>query len=548
MSDSRPYNPPASLRLRRLSVNVPRVLSVGGILLLTVLFTLPQLPSLQIQERDSGVFAYTGSLIVRGATPYADSWDHKTPVTYYLNAAAFILFGHTRWAIWFLETGVIFGAGLVIWLLVYEVYQQPALALFGASMFLLLAHHPLLALDTNFTETHALLWQSSLFFVGFKFLTQPGRRVIFLAGVLSGLLFLTKQNVIGTALSFGFVLLVHRVGLSQRWYNRFVWLFLGFALPIMLLSVYLYLAGSLEIAIEAIFVASPALSQWFDDGLHPLWETVGRSLRDPNVRVVFFPFLPLFSIALLSIAIRCFARNASTPVNIFERWVLLAFIADLVLSNTSGRNYSHYYITPALPYALITTMAVRDLPGALSRIRIHRFSAYLLLSAYLVTVGLLIWWLPLYSFMKRELESGKKLNGPELEHDLVPYIRANSTAEDTVLVWGASTLINFQAQRRSPTRYSYAYPLVAPTYSTENDIYDFVQELEFQKPRLIVDTTVVDGFRVPPLDPQARQRWTEAGGRQDVQDLSLLYIFVEKHCAIRHEHQDIKVYQCTYPP
>ena len=39
------------------------------------------------------------------------------------------------------------------------------------------------------------------------------------------------------------------------------------------------------------------------------------------------------------------------------------------------------------------------------------------------------------------------------------YLRAHSTPDDTVLVWGFQTLVNYLADRQAPTRYTFNYPL-----------------------------------------------------------------------------------------
>ena len=45
---------------------------------------------------DSGVFMYTGLIISEGGLPYVDSFDHKGPLLYLFNAAAFYLFQSPR--------------------------------------------------------------------------------------------------------------------------------------------------------------------------------------------------------------------------------------------------------------------------------------------------------------------------------------------------------------------------------------------------------------------------------------------------------------------
>src|SRR4051794_16107689 len=48
-------------------------------------------------DRDSGVFIYSGQLLLAGGAPYLDAWDHKGPLLYLANALGLWLSdGHPR--------------------------------------------------------------------------------------------------------------------------------------------------------------------------------------------------------------------------------------------------------------------------------------------------------------------------------------------------------------------------------------------------------------------------------------------------------------------
>ena len=109
---------------------------------------------------------------------------------------------------------------------------------------------------------------------------------------------------------------------------------------------------------------------------------------------------------------------------------------------------------------------------------------------------------------------------------LTEYVMENTTPEDTVLVWGATTAINFQSDRNSPMPYHYGYPLIVPGYTTEEEIWQIARDLEMNMPTLILDSTMVDGDRIPPLDPDRRREWWAMGGRRDVANLGPIYQLV----------------------
>src|SRR5262245_34555791 len=103
--------------------NKPRYISVQAVLLLILLLalgvfaSLPQLPTLIGQGRDSGIFAYTAKVILDGGVPYREAWDNKPPLVYYIDALAFALFGVNRWALWIIElVFTIISGGVFFWL------------------------------------------------------------------------------------------------------------------------------------------------------------------------------------------------------------------------------------------------------------------------------------------------------------------------------------------------------------------------------------------------------------------------------------------------
>src|SRR5689334_23537947 len=57
----------------------------------------------QVPGRDSGVFLYVGSAILRGEVPYRDVWDHKGPIIYFIDALGLQLGGGSQWGVRLLE-------------------------------------------------------------------------------------------------------------------------------------------------------------------------------------------------------------------------------------------------------------------------------------------------------------------------------------------------------------------------------------------------------------------------------------------------------------
>ena len=137
--------------------------------------------------------------------------------------------------------------------------------------------------------------------------------------------------------------------------------------------------------------------------------------------------------------------------------------------------------------------------------------------------------------------------GPELHKALATYVMDNTEPDDTVLVWGVDTAINFQSGRDSPTPYNHGYPLIVPNEESGENVRQMVKDLERNKPVMIVDTTLRDGDRIPPLHPLLRRLWWFEGGRRDIEQLGPIYRFVESYCHVATEYDGAIIYRCRYP-
>ena len=219
-------------------------------------------------------------------------------------------------------------------------------------------------------------------------------------------------------------------------------------------------------------------------------------------------------------------------------WLVGAFAIDLVLANLSNRGYYHYYQTPMPAGLLLAVMLVflTDWQSECWRRRSERLLGLIGISAGVAIVGFVV--------LNIAVRGGSPFDGPRLD-PLAVYVAQTTAPDETVLIWGASTGINFQSGRRSPTQFTYGYPLVVPDYTTPQDIADFLDDLRRAQPVMIVDTTRSDGRRVPPLDADYRAEWIADGGRADTYDLSSIFAFVAAHCEIAEEIEVDVVYRCT---
>lgn len=542
------------------------------LLVLVVMVSLQLAPSVIEQGRDSGIFAYTGRVVRDGGLPYRDAWDNKPPGVYYIDALAFVLFGVNRWALWLIETISVFLTGWLMYWLLNQVYGNRFLVWGGTLSLVLLTRHPILVEDTNFTEVYALLPQVLCLVAGYQFFRHPRHRWGFLIGLSVGLAFLIKQTTVGVAFTFIPALLISRHPVIQT-PRRWTWLggiIMGGLGSLGVVVAYLLAHGVLLDAIEATFVSPVEFHRWVSQEPVTIWDRIARTFVGSAAPLVVGPLIPFLAVGAVVaiqqvIVTRQHPDEEFSPNATLTIWAALTFVADLALTNMTNRGYGHYYITllPALTLLLTPSLAVLMASTRQARATKKNRWVFTGLWVYLVAAvagGAVV------GTVVRFWEADWDVTGPTRDETVVDYVIQHTALTDTVLVWGAMTSVNFQSNRLSPTQYHYGYPLIVPeeVYDEDADfqgvvslhpaveeeelepIEEIVADLEIGQPALIVDSTMVDGNRIPPLDPERRQEWWENGGRRDVADLYPIYQFAADHCQIVTEIEEIVIYECTY--
>ncbi|MBN1564119.1 MAG: glycosyltransferase family 39 protein [Anaerolineae bacterium] len=540
------------------------------ILLATVVISWQYAPSVNPQRRDSGIFAYTGKVIHDGGLPYVDAWDNKLPGVFYIDAVAFWLFGVNLWALWIMEMLFIaFAALLMFWLITQiTVSQDRRLPWLGSLLLLMLVRHPALVSNTNFTEPYALLFQMIVWAAGYTFLQKPTTRAGFVIGFASGVALLIKQTTVGAAFA-----LIPAIWISRHpvWHDARRWRYLASMIAgglscLGLAALFLAAQGILDDALKASFLEAGSFHDWVGQGTPWIGVTIFHSLIALSFVLAYGPLL-LFWGAGMRWAIQQTRQTIASPhADHRDRhtttratlalWAMGAFVINLVLANITDRAYEHYYI-PLIPSIVILVVfgllpiLLRNedqstLPfswfnlnfslRALRPLRLKKWSW-----RYLIALLILI---PLGSSLARFWLADWQLFGPAQTDEIAAYVAEHTAPDDLVWVWGANTLVNFQSGRDSPTPYTYAYPLIVPGDLSEKRIAEVIADLNAKPPVMIVDSTVSDGDRVPPLDADRRAAWWASGGRRDVANLDPIYEYVAARCVLADEIGQVAIYHC----
>lgn len=462
-----------------------------------LLESLPVSPVYQYLEADSGVYAYIGSAILDGQLPYREVWEHKPPAGFYLNALALFVFGHTPWAIWWLNVIWVAMTTIVFFLLIKKMMGILTGCL--ASLFFLVSVMiPELFQGGNLMEIYGLLPQVLIIATVHQFFSKQKERWIFAAGLLTGIAFLTKQTTIALGLSS--ILAIFMVSLLRREFKHALlrpFLFSGGVIaPIVLASSYWLMNGAVGDFLDAVF-------------LHSLAYVGGRASFLWSLKNTFLNIFPkltisrLFYIAFGSFILYCIEnfrwfvahlhrdRNSwpadTHPVELTMLAVFIALPLEIAIASLGARNFGHYFQTLVPAGATVTAYIIwKTINGVKATIGTRKLNSWLS-AGWFVLFAALAWWLGSvviqYSPNANQLASINRIIGGQYEiGEMEQYIIDTTTPEDRVLVWHVHTGVNFITNRKAASRVLFPMNL----FIGNSKMHEFVAQMKTDPPELIV--------------------------------------------------------------
>lgn len=443
--------------------------------------------------RDGGFFLYAGQQIVDGKIPYQDFWDSKGPGIFYINALGLFLGGGSRWGVWLVEFVCLFGTLLLLYNTLSKRWGMGA-ALFGVTL-------AGLGLKTvlgygNYTEEYALLFNAAglALFLSMVDVERNYWKYIWV-GAFFGLSFTFRANNIGGLFAvMGAILLYYGF---KRHYAEVLRILLatlaGFALPLILWTLYFAVLGD---AMEVIY-ASIIFNFSYSAAKEREWLDLFGGFGKYGMGWVGWFTL----IAWLALGLRFLVSFMKRNVTVFEVFLLLWFPVEVLLSNLSGRNFTHYYISWALAVAIYSAFLFSEF--WLLAFKIPSLEGWSDGFGSVASLALIVMLFVVSPSTWGRYAETFSAGGGEYIDPVSAYIRDNTQPKDLVLTWYPEMGVNFMSGRTSPVKYLY-YPLFLDGSLTKEIEDRYYDDLTKTPPQLILDCSrSVDA--IPSLDSTARE-------------------------------------------
>jgi hypothetical protein len=461
-----------------------------------------------VVSRDSGVFLYVGQQVLAGHIPYADAWDHKGPIIYYVDALGLALAGGSPFGVVALEWVALSVAALIGFAVIRRHFG--AAVAWIATIGWLAAAPPALN-GGNFTEEFALPLQ----FFSLRLIPKSEReraqtRRWLLVGASIALCFMLKPNLIGLPACVAAASWVGGLG-SGKW--RLVLASLGATLAgttVTMLPVAAYFAarGAFGSMVDQVVRFNLAYSGATSLSWVAAWDRV--NLVQVGLDTLAASPLPWTALLgwIVAIASLRFQPQKTTGQTALLAVAILDLPVELGLTWLSGRTYEHEFLTwlPVMTVltAILLNVLIRSSHGDYLAQPLRPMVPAALVALATVAAALpVLTWIGRLSDTPVVLSRSYQFYSTSQTVGTIPE-RANPS--DEVLVWGAETSLNFLSGRRSPTRYAYQYPFYVAGYQSAAELDEFLRDLRANKPRLIVDTSATN-FSIPPVEPGQRADW-----------------------------------------
>ncbi len=330
-------------------------------LTLLVLFLLPGVFN-ELANDNGGIFLYIGQRWFHGQIPYHYAWDNKGPVLFLINMIGVAISNRHVWGITLIEFIFIISTLIVA----NRLFKNFFSSLISAVVLLILTYIFVSVCQKNVSEEYGLLFQFAALALFWKYLNCRQWYLVLLSGILMGIAFMMRANLVCLWAAFCLCFLIDAVR-TRRWYDFFratLPMGGGFILVCAVTVWYFYYHGVFAEFLDGAFIYNI--------------EYCGRTLRDRfhAFRFLFLTIFPVLQIILVSWVLLLFwlwKKQVRNPYSLFLLAAGIDFPLEVLNFGLSGGE-SHNYFLSLLPSGAIIlafliklmTEELKPRPGVIS--------------------------------------------------------------------------------------------------------------------------------------------------------------------------------------
>lgn len=447
-------------------------------------------------ERDEGLYAYIGQVILDGGLPYRDAIDHKPPGVHYLYALMIMAGGATPLAIRLL-TALYSLATLLVVFRTTRLLTGAGAALISALCFGIAASGPLLHGSSSNTEVFLLLPLTAAFYLVLRGRASGNWRFIAASGVCAALAMIIKTVALPSVLLFGVVACWQGAGTFRL--RELTKKAAAFFVPLAAIAG----AVLLYFAVKGAFADFWHWNVVFNRG----YGAVGLSghlngLKDVMPKLV--EQLPLWLMALPAawLVLNRSEHRFALPVVFFLGTTLLGVAMP-------GRYFPHYFILLLPPLAMLAGVTIRYCRSLAAPYR--HLALALVGCAWLALASKEYPWYLVYT--PDEVVSRKYPNDRFAKiARLAGELRQLTSPGETLFQWGFEPELYFLADRRAPSRYTIDQ-FVGAAPDPVMAAAELAAALRVRKPRFVL------------VIPQGNLGWP--GYREVMSEMARSYSFIK---------------------
>jgi hypothetical protein len=444
-----------------------------------VISTLPLLVALihiklatsHIIRNDEGVALYTGRVILEGGAPYVDSWDHKGPIFYLLNAFGLWLSPGALWG-----PGVVEGLFLAFALAVLchrlnKVWQPYVIF---CTLLAFLGSYYLFLESLDLTESWTLPFQIFAYLIIFQASDYSPRilhakisydlcKMYFLLGINFSLIFYIRpNNATGILLAtLALSLIKHRAVKFYVW-TVFISTFIAFST---LIFAYLKINQSFNLFLEQYFIYN------FDySSAGSISDRIGSSTES----IFKFALSPLSVVLILAIGFIFFDKTTKVKM---PYAIVIGFIGDMISSCLSARGYLHYMIVTLPSLIFILGNLHSTLKNRQAKLR------------HFMNVTLLV-FIVFGAVLGPQKISDRFQGDPGNLVGITKFISSNTNPSDFVQILGSETRVLVLTYRQSASSMTYSHPATSYFYRNQVAAIDTLEsDIKERRPKYILRST-----------------------------------------------------------